>query len=92
MHTLIKELVDNGIEPILRKDRSGEYFWDLQSGMKSHMHLYLDKTGGDTHTVKTRYDKETLVEDLGDMRWVARMAMQGQDYASYAWHKFLGNV
>jgi len=92
MHTLITELVDCGIEPILRKDSSGEYFWDLQSGMKSHMHLYLNKEGGFTHKIKLRYDQQEYVEDLWDVKRVARIAMQGRDYANYAWHKLLGNV
>jgi hypothetical protein len=92
MHTLLKELVDCGIEPILRKDISGEYFWDLQSGMKSHMHLYLNEEGGFTHKIKLRYNEEEYVEYLGDVKWVARKAMQGRNYANYAWHKLLGNV
>ena len=92
MHALIKQLVDNGIKPVLQKDSSGEYFWDLQSGMKSFIYLYLDETGGCQHKVKLRYDREEIAEDLGDMRWIGRQAMHGRDYASDAWHEFLGNV
>lgn len=70
--TLLEQLIDRGIEPIIKKDKlTGEIYYDLQSGMKSHMHLYLDPTGGCTHKIKLRYNEEELVEDLWDVLHVA---------------------
>ncbi len=88
--TLLYQLIDRGIEPIMRKDKeTGEIYYDLQSGMKSHMYLYLDPTGGYNHKIKLRYNEEKLVEDLWDVLHVARYAMHGRDYASYLWHDFM---
>ena len=32
--TLLQELIDKGVEPIIRKDSEGTLYFDLQSGMK----------------------------------------------------------
>ncbi len=88
--TLLEQLIDRGIEPIIKKDKqTGEIYYDLQSGMKSQMYLYLDPTGGDTHKIKLRYNEEKLVEDLWDVLHTARYAMHGRDSASYFWHDFM---
>lgn len=88
--TLLEQMIDRGIEPIIKKDKeTGEIYYDLQSGMKSDMYLYLDPTGGYTHKIKLRYNEEKLVEDLWDVLHVARHAMHGRDYASYLWHDFM---
>ena len=59
--SLISELVNEGIEVTIKRDRFGEVFADLNAETKSHMYLYTDGT------VRGRYGESEPVLEVQDV-------------------------
>lgn len=82
---LVQAVVDRGIEVMIRKDKDGEYYFDLNSSAKSHMHLYLDTSVDGNHLVKKRYEEVDKICDVTDLLYSFKGAMWGRDFGHSLW-------
>lgn len=68
-------------------DVDGIYL-DLNTGMKSHAHLYYEN---DKYILRMRYGTEGVVETLGDVAYWIHDCMQGRDFMNGAWDSVVAN-
>lgn len=87
---MIDKLLDNGIEITLKKE-NGVVWYDLNTGMKSH--LWIAKSpnpGGDeTGITQGRYEHKGSFDTWYDLLWEVRGCMHGRDFMHSAWRDLL---
>ena len=82
----IEAAIRGGIKPtISHNDRDGIVF-DMNLMAKSHMYLMEENGLWYAHM---RYDEVHLVEDVDDLKRLARHGMHGRDFISSDWAEFL---
>ena len=82
----IEEAIRGGIQVTLRIDAEYDFVYDMNLMAKSHMYIVKE---GDTYYALMRYDEKHEVEDINDLKRLARHGMHGRDFISPDWAEFL---
>lgn len=87
---MIYKLLDNGIEITLKK-QDGVVWYDLNTGMKSH--LWIAKSpnpGGDETAISQgRYDHKGSIDTWSDLLWEVKGCLHGRDFMAGSWQDLL---
>ena len=68
-----------------------EVLWfDLNTGMKSHLHLTFNKETNEAQ-YRARYDKKGTIEDWDDLIFVVRGCDHGRGFANGTWLDILAD-
>jgi hypothetical protein len=70
----IEYWTENIGELILGKD-----YIDIQTGMKSHLHIYFERG---EYVAKMRYNEETVLTDFLDLYFAIKRCTHGRDFMS----------
>ena len=82
----IQEAIMGGIKPTISyNDKQGIVF-DMNLMAKSHMYIVKE---GEYWFALMRYDEKNMVEDVADLKRLARAGMHGRDFISADWAEFL---
>lgn len=81
MDNLILEIVDNGIDVTISKDRYGELYFDLNFQAKSYGHLYKRPEGW---LLQMRYSQQ-YVNDLDDIIYCFLHTYDMRGFGSQSW-------
>jgi len=85
------EILKAGI-PVSIIYKNDGIWYDLNTGAKSHLHIY-PVDGGDRgeYIIDTRYDEPHAVHihQIQDVVWLVRHCMYGRDYANEGWIKLM---
>ena len=84
--SIIDRLLDEGICITMEKDE-GVVWFDLNTNMKSHLHISKGENG--CHNYRARYDLTGEFETFDELVERASDCMCGRDYAHPAWAKLL---
>jgi hypothetical protein len=85
--SLIKEIVENGIEVTI-KEFKGSIVYDVNTGAKSQ--LYLEQAENGDWTAYMRYDETEVLYDpveFIDICYLVKRCMHGRDYCNPIWVK-----
>jgi len=83
----IEEAIMAGIRPTIYFDASNNCFvYDMNLMAKSHMHITLE---GDTWYAHMRYNEKYEVQDVQDLKLLAKHGMHGREFISADWAEFL---
>lgn len=87
---IIDKLLDNGIEITLKK-QDGVVWYDLNTGMKSHLWITKDEDYADGPFAKyqARYDESGTIRGWSDLMWVAKQCKYGYDFINTSWCELL---
>lgn len=83
----IVEAIKGGIKPTISYHEDTGVVFDMNLMAKSHMHIYQEDDG--QWYAAMRYDECHLVEDVSDLKRLARHGMHGRDFISADWTEFL---
>lgn len=83
----LEELVDAGISVTISKNQKLGVYFDLNLMAKSHMYLF--KRGLGQWYVDMRYDQQFPVDDVQDLKRLARHGMHNRDYINADWAVFI---
>ena len=83
----VEEAIAGGINVTIMRHAIHGIALDMNLEAKSHMHLVQEDDG--CWYALMRYDKVHMVEDIDDLKRLARHGQHGRDYISYAWTEFL---
>lgn len=84
---LLVDLMQKGLEIKMFMEQDTLWF-DLNTGMKSHLHITFDE-GAECARYRARYDETGTIEDWDDLMIVVRDCDHGRGFANYAWHEIL---
>ncbi len=82
----IEEAIRGGIKPTISYDKKYGIVFDMNLMAKSHMHIVKE---GEYWFALMRYDEKNMVEDVDDLKRLARAGMHGRDFISADWAEFL---
>lgn len=86
----IQEAILGGVRVTIEKDSEYGIRFDMNLMAKSHMYLVKETTKkGDRWFALMRYDEKHEVEDVSDLKRLARHGMHGRDFISADWAEFL---
>lgn len=69
----------------------GTLWFDLNTGMKSHLHLkYNEKEG--VAEYRGRYDATGVITDMDDLEITVRGCNHGRGFCNSAWHGILRGI
>lgn len=84
---MLVDLMKQGLE-IKMFIRADELWFDLCTGMKSHLHLsYCESIQAARY--KARYDKTGIVTDMDDLLDEVRQCNYGRDFSNPVWFHIL---
>jgi hypothetical protein len=83
---IIDNLMDKNITISLLKE-DGVVWFDLHTGMKSHLHIAKGENG--KHKYRARYGVAGEFETFDELARIAASCMCGRDYLSDAWELIL---
>jgi len=84
---LINLMVQRGLMFSIQKDyTTNEAYLDMNTGMKSHAHLYY--TNGE-FKMRMRYGEEHKIETLGCVVYAVKSCLHGRDFMNSAWGEIL---
>lgn len=82
----IQEAINGGIRVTIEKDAVYGLRFDMNLQAKSHMHIVQEEGVWYAHM---RYDEVHMVEDVSDLKRLAKHGMHGRDFISADWAEFL---
>ena len=82
----IQEAIKGGIRVTVEKDAVHGIRFDMNLMAKSHMYIVQEKGVWYAHM---RYDEVHMIEDVSDLKRLARHGMHGRDFISADWAEFL---
>lgn len=87
---MIDKLLDNGIEITLKK-QDGVVWYDLNTGMKSHLWIAKspDPGGDETAIAKGRYGCKGSIDTWSDLLFEVKGCLHGRDFMHSAWKELL---
>lgn len=80
---IILRLVKAGIEITLRWD-DNKMIYDLNTGMKSHLHIFWDQDSESIHCLG-RYNHQATVDTWESLLRQVKYCMHGRDFANFNW-------
>lgn len=84
---LLMDLMRKGVRPEMFLE-GGRVWFDLNTGMKSHLHISYDKG---TVVYHGRYGVTGTISDWDALILVVRNCDYGRGFASYPWHYILND-
>lgn len=79
LQEIIEEIVKSGVEVTIGYNRQKERaYYDLNTQMKSHLHIYEDNS--DNIIVEGRYDYIAHVDDLSDVMYQIKYCNHGRGF------------
>ena len=82
----IQEAIMGGVRVTIEKDKDHGIRFDMNLMAKSHMYIVQE---GNQWYALMRYDEKHEVEDVNDLKRLARHGMHGRDFISADWSEFL---
>jgi hypothetical protein len=82
----IEEAIRGGIKPTISYNKEQGVVFDMNLMAKSHMYIVKE---GEYWFALMRYDEKNMVEDVADLKRLAKAGMHGRDFISADWAEFL---
>jgi hypothetical protein len=82
----IEEAIKGGIKPTISYSKEQGIVFDMNLMAKSHMYIVKE---GEYWFALMRYDEKNMVEDVADLKRLAKAGMHGRDFISADWAEFL---
>ena len=82
----IEEAIRGGIKPTISYNEKDGVVFDMNLMAKSHMYLVQEDN---TWYALMRYDEKHEVEDVADLKRLAKHGMHGRDFISSDWAEFM---
>ena len=84
---LLKELMRQGLRIEMFME-NGQVWYDLNTGMKSHLHIRYDNIAEEV-CYRGRYEVTGTIDDMQDLLWAVRRCDHGRGFANSVWFDIL---
>ena len=82
----IQDAIKGGVRVTIERDAVYGIRFDMNLMAKSHMYIVKE---GEYWFALMRYDEKNMVEDVADLKRLAKAGMHGRDFISADWAEYL---